>query len=235
MFKFASVFCALFAVCAAEHFYVYNNGTDQACIILDGDFKFQLQFVIHNKTEQFTATYNETVSFDGDCHAVYQNQSAQTLNIKFRPNGISALRSKPWELNFVFGSSSSEAFKLIHYSLSTQMTETIPYFGRFERDPNQPGDVTANEVNGYMCQTALLGLTGDSSMEIKDSRIIAFAQIIGDKFPSDQKFAKCLADSQTSKVVPAVVAACLGVLVIAVLVAYLIGRARAKRQGYASV
>jgi len=45
----------------------------------------------------------------------------------------------------------------------------------------------------------------------------------------------CEHDMRTSDIVPIVVGACLAALVIIVLVAYLIGRARAKRQGYASV
>jgi lysosomal-associated membrane protein 1/2 len=45
----------------------------------------------------------------------------------------------------------------------------------------------------------------------------------------------CDKDVRTSDIVPIVVGACLAGLVIIVLVAYLIGRARAKRQGYASV
>jgi len=48
----------------------------------------------------------------------------------------------------------------------------------------------------------------------------------------------CEADKKaaaTSDLVPIIVGACLALLVIIVLVAYLIGRVRAKRQGYASV
>uniref|UniRef100_A0A1I8BDY5 MHC class II antigen n=1 Tax=Meloidogyne hapla TaxID=6305 RepID=A0A1I8BDY5_MELHA len=45
----------------------------------------------------------------------------------------------------------------------------------------------------------------------------------------------CAADARTSDLVPIIVGACLGGLVIIVLVAYLIGRVRAKRQGYNSV
>jgi len=45
----------------------------------------------------------------------------------------------------------------------------------------------------------------------------------------------CLADQKTSDLVPIIVGASLAVLVIVVLVAYIIGRIRAKRQGYSSV
>lgn len=48
-------------------------------------------------------------------------------------------------------------------------------------------------------------------------------------------FEQCMLDSRTSDIVPIVVGACLAGLVAVVLVAYLVGRARAKRQGYASV
>lgn len=45
----------------------------------------------------------------------------------------------------------------------------------------------------------------------------------------------CERDMRTSDIVPIIVGACLAGLVIIVLIAYLVGRARAKRQGYASV
>ena len=45
----------------------------------------------------------------------------------------------------------------------------------------------------------------------------------------------CDADNMTSDIIPIVVGACLAALVVIVLIAYLIGRARAKRTGYQSV
>lgn len=48
-------------------------------------------------------------------------------------------------------------------------------------------------------------------------------------------FEQCKLDVRTSDIVPIVVGACLAGLVVIVLIAYLIGRARARRQGYASV
>jgi lysosomal-associated membrane protein 1/2 len=47
--------------------------------------------------------------------------------------------------------------------------------------------------------------------------------------------AQCSADKSESDLVPIIVGGCLALLVIVVLVAYLVGRARSKRQGYASV
>lgn len=48
-------------------------------------------------------------------------------------------------------------------------------------------------------------------------------------------FEQCKLDVRTSDLVPIIVGVCLAGLVIVVLIAYIIGRARAKRQGYASV
>ncbi|VDO20095.1 unnamed protein product [Haemonchus placei] len=69
---------------------------------------------------------------------------------------------------------------------------------------------------------------------MKNVRVIAFAALDTPEFPKDQ-VEQCLLDSRTSDIVPIIVGACLAGLVVIVLVAYLIGRARAKRQGYASV
>ncbi|CAK5123912.1 unnamed protein product [Meloidogyne enterolobii] len=65
--------------------------------------------------------------------------------------------------------------------------------------------------------------------------IVAFANQTSPSFNNTQSYQYCAADARTSDLVPIIVGACLGGLVIIVLVAYLIGRVRAKRQGYNSV
>uniref|UniRef100_A0A8R1HM62 Lysosome-associated membrane glycoprotein 2-like transmembrane domain-containing protein n=1 Tax=Caenorhabditis japonica TaxID=281687 RepID=A0A8R1HM62_CAEJA len=235
MTKSLFLFFALLAVASAEHFYVTNNETGITCIILDGDFQFNLVFEDKNVTQKYTATINNTVEVDGNCQGVFNNQSVQTLNIKFNPEGQTARYPKEWELNIVFGASSNEAFKIVDYTLHTQKTELIPSFGTFEMDEKNPGDVTATETNAYKCSTAKLGLVGGASIDIKAANVIAFARLNGTTFPTNQIYEVCYLDARTSDVVPIVVGACLAALVIVVLVGYLIGRARAKRQGYASV
>jgi len=64
-------------------------------------------------------------------------------------------------------------------------------------------------------------------MQVNTANVTTFAQ--GEMCEADKKAAA------TSDLVPIIVGACLALLVIIVLVAYLIGRVRAKRQGYASV
>ncbi|MDG6100331.1 hypothetical protein EXU34_23065, partial [Alteromonas sp. ZYF713] len=165
-------FVILFAFLAsasatASHYYVTNNNTGLTCIILDGDFQFNLVFNEKNTTEKFTVTFNETVSVEGDCNGVRNNQSVQTLNIKFNPEGQSARYAKEWELDIVFGSSSNVAFEIIDYTLTTQRTDLVPYFGKFVRDANAAGDVTATQTNAYKCSTAKLGLVGGSTIDIK--------------------------------------------------------------------
>lgn len=235
MSKSIVAFIALLAVASAEHFYVTNNSTGLACIVVDGDFQFNLVFTEGNVTNKYTVLLNNTLEVDGDCSAVVNNQSVQTLNIKFHPEGESARYTKEWELNLVFGTSSNEAFKIVDYTLKTQRTSVVPQFGTFLRDDKAAGDVTATETNAYKCSTAKLGLIGGSTIDIKAANIIAFAQLNGTVFPTNQTYEVCYLDARTSDVVPIVVGACLAALVIIVLVGYLIGRARAKRQGYASV
>ncbi|CAI2357244.1 unnamed protein product [Caenorhabditis sp. 36 PRJEB53466] len=236
MARSIAFFFALLAVASAEHFYVTNNETGVTCLILDGDFQFNLIFNDEtNTTHKYTATLNNTVEVDGNCQEVINNQSVQTLNIKFNPEGQSARYSKEWELNIVFGTSTNEAFKIVNYTLQTQKTDLIPFFAKFEMDEKAPGDVTATETNAYKCSTAKLGLVGGSTVDIKAANVIAFAHLNGTAFPTNQVYEVCYLDARTSDVVPIVVGACLAALVIVVLVGYLIGRARAKRQGYASV
>uniref|UniRef100_A0A0K0D788 ZP domain-containing protein n=1 Tax=Angiostrongylus cantonensis TaxID=6313 RepID=A0A0K0D788_ANGCA len=90
----------------------------------------------------------------------------------------------------------------------------------------------ARNFNSCMCSSTELRLSNDSMIEIKNVRAIAFAQLDKPEFSKQQVYEQCARDSRTSDIVPIVVGACLAGLVIIVLVAYLIGRARAKRQGY---
>ncbi|KAF8382714.1 lmp-1 [Pristionchus pacificus] len=96
-------------------------------------------------------------------------------------------------------------------------------------------DLHASGTNGYKCSTTGFSLSDDSRVDVKDARVIANARLESDSFPEGQTFEQCVLDSRTSDIVPIVVGACLAGLVAVVLVAYLVGRARAKRQGYASV
>lgn len=67
-------------------------------------------------------------------------------------------------------------------------------------------------------------------IQMKDTKVQAFAD--SNTFLDAEP---CETDKKTSDIVPIIVGACLAALVVIVLIAYLIGRARAKRHGYSSV
>ncbi|CAI5456302.1 unnamed protein product [Caenorhabditis angaria] len=229
MSKLVVLLAVLAAVNAsASHFYVSNNNTGSTCVIFDGEFKFNLVFP--NSTEKYTAVINETLEVDGDCNAVIESQAAQTLTVNFNPDQQSSIHSKDWQLEIVFGSTTNEAFKIKDFTLKSQITDTIPLFATFKADPKSLGDVFATGNSGYKCSVATLGLVGGGSIEVSGANVIAFASLNGTEFPAQQTYDVCFLDSRTSDVVPIVVGACLAGLVVVVLVAYLIGRARAKRQ-----
>ncbi|GMR30848.1 hypothetical protein PMAYCL1PPCAC_01043, partial [Pristionchus mayeri] len=96
-------------------------------------------------------------------------------------------------------------------------------------------DVHASGTNGFKSPSNRFRVIIDLSISFQEARVIANAILDTDDFPAQQTFEQCLLDSRTSDIVPIVVGACLAGLVAVVLIAYLVGRARAKRQGYASV
>ncbi|CAD6187418.1 unnamed protein product [Caenorhabditis auriculariae] len=228
---------ALVGYASAAHFYVKDPVTNTSCIVLDGDFTFTLNFfeLTTNETKTYTAKLNETNTVTGDCNASYNGKPAQTLNISFYPDGVSPLRPKDWTLNLVFNSPINATFKLVDYTLESQITDNIPYFGTFTKDPQSDEGVTAEFNNAYKCSSSKLALNGGSYVTVSGVKAIANAHVNGTDFSDDTQYQVCLGDQHTSDIVPIVVGACLAALVIIVLVAYLIGRARAKRQGYASV
>uniref|UniRef100_A0A914RNQ2 Lysosome-associated membrane glycoprotein 2-like transmembrane domain-containing protein n=1 Tax=Parascaris equorum TaxID=6256 RepID=A0A914RNQ2_PAREQ len=69
-------------------------------------------------------------------------------------------------------------------------------------------EIGAEEKNGFKCSDSPLSFI-DATISLKNLR-------------------QCSLDARTSDIVPIIVGACLAGLVIAVLIAYLVGRARAK-------
>ncbi|VDN50532.1 unnamed protein product [Dracunculus medinensis] len=96
-------------------------------------------------------------------------------------------------------------------------------------------EIAATSKRAFKCSHSVLLFTGSSYLDLNNFRVIAFVNLNSDEFPANIGYDFCALDSRTSDLVPIIVGACLAILVIIVLIAYLIGRARAKRQGYSSV
>ncbi|RCN32103.1 hypothetical protein ANCCAN_22097, partial [Ancylostoma caninum] len=208
--------------------------------------------------ETYKAAINGTHDISGNCQGTYGNQTAQSIKVSFFPagNDTPAVTAQPWELELIFGSEEKKsAFELLDYSLTTapvsgvnassicmglsfvrlfENSSSESFSDKFTKAAGQI-DVLAHDTNAFKCSSSGLSLSNDSMVEMKNVRAIAFAQLPQPEFAKEQIYEQCLADSRTSDIVPIVVGACLAGLVVVVLVAYLIGRARAKRQGYASV
>lgn len=77
-------------------------------------------------------------------------------------------------------------------------------------------------------------LEDESTLSLNTGKIIAFAVLNGTEFPKNE-VDLCFLDAKTADIVPIVVGLCLAALICIVLIAYCIGRARARREGYSSV
>ncbi|EPB70797.1 hypothetical protein ANCCEY_10120 [Ancylostoma ceylanicum] len=239
---------AVFAMAFAEPWTVFNNNTKTYCIVMDSDsVSLTVKFTGKDGTvETYKAAINGTHDITGNCQDTYGNQTAQSIKVKsfsvsFFPagNDTPAVTAQPWELELVFGSEEKKsAFELLDYSLTTAPVSGVNASSiyKFTKAAGQI-DVLAHDTNAFkfQCSSSGLSLSNDSMVEMKNIRAIAFAQLPEPDFAKQQIYEQCLADSRTSDIVPIVVGACLAGLVVVVLVAYLIGRARAKREGYASV
>ncbi|KAJ1352165.1 hypothetical protein KIN20_008369 [Parelaphostrongylus tenuis] len=231
------VFTVLFTVAyAGLHWNVTNDSTNKTCIVLDADsVMVTVKLTAKNGTvHTYNTAINSTVNVAGNCVATYGNQTAQELEVQFlpAPNETFPLESRPWKLKLIFGSvEKNYAFKLLNYSLHIVNSSII--YDLTKAGPDV--DLLAHDNDAFKCSTTKLGLSNDSMIEMKNVRAIAFAQLDKPEFSKQQIYEQCPLDSRTSDIVPIVVGACLAGLVVIVLVAYLIGRARAKRQGYASV
>ena len=237
--RFAFVFvCGALAV-SAEHWSVTNPDTNLTCLILDANLSFNLKFLneTSNQTQSYTADFNQTNNVYGECDTTHKNQSVNHLKVEFYVTSKDpASRLSSWTVEFWFGKpKDSAAFQLVDYNLTTARTAEIPFVGTFERPTSAEAEIQAKDKNAFQCSDTTIGLDHESSIQLRNLRTIAFADLNSTNFPKEQQYELCLRDSKTSDVVPIVVGACLAGLVVIVLVAYLVGRARAKRQGYASV
>lgn len=236
------IFSALFVITfAGHHWNVTNDSTNKTCIIFEADsVTITVKFTKKNGTvDSYNTTINSIVSVSGNCVSTYGNQTAQELQVQFLPAGreTPSTQGQPWRFMLTFGSvEKNYAFKLLNYSL--QATSALGMNSSFTyvfTKANPDVDFLAHDTDAFKCSSTELRLSNDSMIEIKNVRAIAFAQLDKPEFSKQQVYEQCARDSRTSDIVPIVVGACLAGLVIIVLVAYLIGRARAKRQGYASV
>lgn len=192
----------------------------------------------------FTIEANQT-TVKGNCIDKWQEKPANYLEVSFFPNGKMPppTYAQYWVLKLWFSQLDGVSFNLADYSLEIQNNDEFKtVYQILNKSATADLDVKATGTNGFKCSTTGLSLattegatTGDSTIDVKDMRVIANARLETPDFPAEQTFEQCLLDSRTSDIVPIVVGACLAGLVAVVLIAYLVGRARAKRQGYASV
>jgi hypothetical protein len=247
------------ATALALHMAVKNSKNGAYCIVADADISGSVvYFDTHakkNVTYDFKVDNNTQTgpTISGKCFdKVIANQSTETLKLHFFPNGITPAAETPiaerWSIEVRFAkpqpiptSTPTHDFEIIDYRLkaifypehfnTSYENETVIY----DKASSASLEWAASEGHGYTCTNTNLQLTNDSHIDFSGLKLLAFANLAEDKFRDNQLFEQCKADVRTSDLVPIIVGACLAGLVIIVLVAYLIGRARAKRQGYASV
>jgi lysosomal-associated membrane protein 1/2 len=253
MIRTGAVFVALLCVSFAVHVAVRDKDLPY-CILLDSDITGTIEYynVFTNKSEQYDFVVNGTTTTTGRCHGFTNatNSSSEHFTIHFLPNDITpdppVLQEKShWKLTVYFESKETansfriSDFELTAYLYTSQFNSSLTNGTApkvtYKKAKDAEMEWSAENKNGFSCSTAGLSLTNDSTIQFKNLKVVAFGMFDTDKFPVTQVFEQCKMDSRTSDLVPIVVGACLAGLVIIVLIAYLIGRARAKRQGYASV
>lgn len=241
-----------------NHFAVRNATTNKNCLILEANITGTVQYVNTNN-----ATVSLPFSVPEDKSALVNEGSAcrvdtDKLVIEFVPAILPPVpeyeSNYKWQISFEFNKNVStvaeQRYQLAKYALtvyfysnlnhSGESNYTIPYVYA-KPDGFQPEWAAAlksaqkETPNGFVCSQNQLPLNvTDSTLAFKNLKLVAFAEQDSPDFKS-QVFEQCVYDVRTSDLVPIIVGACLAGLVIVVLIAYLIGRARAKRQGYASV
>ena len=215
---------------SADHFFVKKDG--HTCIIMDANITGSINYHSKQKVVNYPFTINQPL-FNGSCGT--ESLKEQSLQIRFYPN-VNATQNL-WELSFLFAFEKDQKFIVKDYFLKAAFHDETSKGNETLYVKNGKGadGITAAKANAYSCTSYDLGLSMDSVLTLRELKLIAFANLDKSEFPESQVYEQCVMDQRTSQIIPMVVGAGLALLVIIVLIAYLIGRARAKRQGYASV
>ncbi|MFH4974030.1 hypothetical protein AB6A40_000739 [Gnathostoma spinigerum] len=237
--KSTFVFCAAILSLAACDHWVVKNGPE-VCIILEANVTGVVTYIKSgaNKTVEypFNVTHSEV---EGSCHTSRNTSSAQLMEVKFTPNNVKVKDPEDkWSLKIWFSPKDEKTFAINDFELFVNFYDDMDAEDKnrtYLKNADADSEVEAEDKNGFKCSNSALGFENGTAIELKNLRVIAFANLNSTDFPSGQMFEQCSLDERTSTIVPIVVGACLAGLVVIVLIAYLIGRARTKRQGYSSV
>jgi len=189
-----------------------------------------------NTTESFDFAFDSLKDeASGTC-----GDDVQTLTAQFAVNDI-ASQSTPWTLTIRFNRTENSTkeedgvFDVLDYSLTTDKAQGLNITGKtYHPSKDAEVKVEAHLQHAYKCSVTGFALEDESTLPLRAGRIIAFAFLNDTKFP-ENAVDLCFLDAKTADIVPIVVGLCLAALILIVLIAYCIGRARARREGYSSV
>ncbi|VDM13196.1 unnamed protein product [Wuchereria bancrofti] len=222
---FLAFFVVYVPVVACDHYFVKDTD-NTSCIILDSNITGVLHYTkSDNSTEQFK--FNISGRGDGSC------KGTQHIYISF--NSSVGLKNSTLAIHF---KQKDDSFLISNFTLAVyfeQKLNATESLHMYLMDKNAELDVSASSNGAYKCSETVLSFEGGSAVTLHNVRLTAYVHFNTTEFPENQEYDICQLDVRTSDLVPIVVGVCLAALVIIVLIAYLVGRARAKRQGYASV
>lgn len=227
------------------------------CLLLQANITGTIQYT-DEKNASRTSSF--TVPNDGSTKTAYPGsaklpshcgQHQQQITIEFLPDGFNNTEleaDNTWYLTLQFNSTGTKergSYSLTNYTLDVrffaEQNASAHYNGTYiyTKAPTFKPEWSAAVENGrpniFTCSMNGLHLGEKSSLNFENLKVVAFANETNLEFNNQTTTEPCLLDERTSDLIPIIVGACLAGLVIIVLIAYLIGRARAKRQGYTSV
>uniref|UniRef100_A0A183CH73 Lysosome-associated membrane glycoprotein 1 n=1 Tax=Globodera pallida TaxID=36090 RepID=A0A183CH73_GLOPA len=221
------------------------------CIVLDsptitGSIRYKEQTGGAFNTTAFTVSNSSaSVVYNGTMESKC-GKNLQQMTIEFVPliAGLDPKQlDKKWKLTLLFNKTDTNRYALADYFLAVtffaaQNASEVKHLYK-KNGTAEWGAQLENEQskysNGYTCSENKLTLSDASSLSFDYLKLVAFYNNDKADFRDGQIYENCPMDVRTSDLVPIIVGALLAGLVIVVLIAYLIGRARAKRQGYTSV
>nr|CAD2160665.1 unnamed protein product [Meloidogyne enterolobii] len=208
------------------------------CLIFEAGITGTLQYKDeHNSTltRQFAVPENSgETTLDKDASTCGEKLQRLTFNFVpiMTPTVPETEANYPWRISLEFNKSDDGH----SYMLKEHYNSALLWSTQKSRVDWTASVNSSYGPTGFLCSQNDLPLNStDSVLHFNQLKIVAFANQTSPSFNNTQSYQYCAADARTSDLVPIIVGACLGGLVIIVLVAYLIGRVRAKRQGYNSV
>ena len=253
------------SVAAAGFTWNVTDPNNLTCVLMQFDkLHFSVLFENQTTPYTFDLVDSSVTHVSGKCHDSVNGTPANKIEIDFQPTvssrdgpwtltiwftteskplsprvrrGVASEIVVPKREKVLLGEENAQSFRVLDFELSTAVVPGVNASDAeiFDKSEGATLEWAAADTKAFTCSVSGLSFERGTTADFSGLSVIAGAMLDKAEFPANQQYSVCDLDSKTSDTVPIIVGCLLALLVLVVLGAYLVGRHRARRTGYASV